>query len=440
MTQELRRENGNHLWLKEHFEAHSPIRTAAEFAEIAADRQQEVARLPEEALALRQEVRNAYRIADEDVWVAFGEQPCGLNEPPLILGKRLLASYMARNYGWKPLEYFASSDVVGSEAGMYKLEVPYPFVPEGIKTINLVSGNTHNQTPASRVSTSEVNFPALTANILMVYKKHSPNISDLIGQMYLEYVQQEQPLSKAQNQLLTNLEHRLGLRTGKPVEDLDFDSKIAQLGALDLMLGIWGRVVEVAHRYENTTTRVPELQEAPFYAYPATEVSRPRIWFEDESLKRYVATHPFDKTQVVGRFTYDDIIEGKVGVTFRAIPRIILVATIFDAHITGGGAKYNEVARPTYEKLFGVRYLPLAWMDLTNGSGQEEGVFQYESLVLQRGKKGPGYQQAQEVVRQGKAGALDLAASLTGNEREIISDLLSQPNLEMSQRVDLGGK
>lgn len=429
-------ENGNHIWLKEHFEPQCPIRSTEEFAEKVSQRQKRVEKLPADVVGLRHEVRKTFGIDEEAVWTAYGEQPCGLNEPPLVLGKRVLGAYMSRNYGWKLLDYSASSDVVGSEAGMYRAELPYPYDKTGVHNLSVVSGAKFTETPALRVSTKEVDFKDIVARIIMVYGE-GPAVHDLIGQMYLEYVQKEQSLATAQNKLQGNLEQRLGLKSRKSAEDINFDSHLAQIGGLNLILSRWEEIVATSHKYANHTTRIPDSDEAPFYAYPQDVGIRPRIWFEDGSKTKYVATHPYDRGKVFGRFTDADIMEGRVGITFRAIPRVILMSSIFDAHITGGGAKYNGVAKGAYEELFQVPYFVIAHMDLAEENGEEKGIFQYKSHALRKGEKAPGYKRARDLVIQGKIAMLDLAASLIGNEREVINQVLKQDNLSMNQRIDL---
>ena len=430
-------DSGNHRWIEKHFETQSPIRNSYDLAEATYYRQQELReRLPKEAVHLREQVRGQYRVGENDVWLIFGEQAVGLNDPPLVLGKRLIATHMAQNHGWKPLEYFASHDVIGSEAGLYRAELPFPHQEQGVQVINLVSSRKLGQVPAARIPNHEVDLHTLADQLMTVYGKHSPGLDRLLGQMYMEFDHQSQSLAAAQNNLLRRLEFSLGLHSRRKAEDLDFDTNLAQQGGLDLIMEQWPRLTALAQKHSNSTTRVPNAQEAPFHAYPKEVPFRPRVWIEDETQRKYVATHPFDQSEIVGRFNHNDIMEGKVGITFRAIPRIILFAAIFDAHVTGGGAKYNEVAAPVFEEVLQAPYFPLVWMDLVGPDCLEKGVFQYRSAALRKGK-GRGFEKASRLVNQGKAGLFDLALSLESGERESVRDILHLPTLPMSTRVSL---
>lgn len=434
---------GTERWL-ESFEARSPIRNAAEFAEQAIKRQAEIEEnLTEGVLQIRHRVREFFGIGPKDMWVILGEQPCGLNEPLLVLAKRLLAAYMAKHHGWKAADYSAASDVVGSESGMYRVEVPYPYDESGIRSVNLVSRNKFNQSPASQIPASEVNLEEIARNLVTVYGQHSLGLHTILGQMFLAF-EGNKSLAQAQNELLGRLLDRLGLNLGKREVDIDFDSQIARMGGLELILNHWDEIIAATnnHSLGDEKTRIPDREEAPFFAYLDVNVKkgvpvRPRIWFADGTRKRYIATHPFNKEKVLRKFTYDDIMRGDVCITFRAIPRVMLFALVcFDAHITGGGAGYNKIVSLVFPEIFGASYFPLAWMDLKNASGEIAGVFQYDSPALRKGKKGCGYEKAENLVRQGKVGMLDLAVSLQGHEANVVNQVLSQPNLSMSQRID----
>lgn len=442
----------NEAWIQDRFVERSPIRNGDGFNAIAQERQQHIENLPPELQELRTAVRKEFNVADDGIWCYLGEQPCGLNEPPLVLGKRLLGKHMESTQGWTLLEYLAVSDVIGSETGMYRFDVPCQVNASGIETISLLPEKPFRQTPANLIASQRAEVDDTFRRLISIYREN-PQVYELMGKMYSEYQIKNNTYADAQNALFQYLQSKLGLRMRKRVNDIDIDSLIAQKGGLEYMITNWDEIVTRSAAHTNAGTRVPDMEEAPFFAYPSKKYNskddgdggeindkppvRPRIWFADDSRTRFVATHPFDKKETVGEFSLDDILRGKVGITFRAIPRAFLMNAIVDAHISGGGAQYNEVVKRTFEQMYNVPYLPIAFMDLVGQNGNRQSVFGYDSSVLQRNKKAQGYPTAFRLVEEGSVSMMDLMLSVPDGSWEKVQSVINDKSFDFSARVDL---
>lgn len=427
-------------WIENNFELRCPISTVEQYINLVGERMNEMPRLPEVALELRQNVRESFGIKPDTAWIVLGEQSVGLNEPPLVIGKRVLGAFLASK-GSSCLHYYAESDVVNSEPGLYRLELPDPTNQEGIRRIHWLSSDKFNQVPANRVSLDEINIERVIDELAKIYDRHSLRFRAFLGDL----VQETSPLfSPAQNyaEMMNHLQGRLlselGLLSRKKTSDVDFDSMLAKEGGLDLVLQLWPTIVDLSNKYKKLwdRVRIPEKNEAPFYVYLSGCPIRAKVFFDEEKDGYFIAVHPF-RREFLRSFNKDQIMDGEIPITFRAIPRVLLFSSIFDGHVTGGGAGYNKITREVFKEIFGIDYFPLTWMDLVDENNQLLGLFQYQSLALRR-KRREGYSIAEEMVRRGLVSALDLYLSLPPNAKEAVQQqVFENPNFNMATRVYL---
>lgn len=235
------------------------------------------------------------------------------------------------------------------------------------------------------------------------------------------------------NKLLNILLSKLGLHSLRIVTDITLDSLIAQLGGLDLILKYWPEIIKSSNSYNTENlARIPEINEAPFFTFLENQ---PRLVVKIIDDQNFNAYNPITK-ELVTTFSRDDVVNGRVPVCFRAIPRVLLYSLIFDAHITGGGARYNEVAERVFKDIFVVPYFPRAWMDLGD-QNRLRNLFQYQSAALRNKNKLPGFNSALSAVEQGSVSALDLFLSFPKNAHELVRQQVFKnlENFTMATRI-----
>lgn len=428
-------------WLNREFDTRSPIVSPGDFNNIARYRQSQLeTNLPDGWKELRYRIRNWLGLTDTDVAVIFGEQSVGLNEPVLILGKRLLAKVMETQYAWTPIQYFAGSDVIGSEPGLHTVTVPNPFSNSGTEKTSVISSNKFKETPTFGVPAKAINLKNLRSLLSKVYG-NNPSVNFLLNQYELS--RKYNTLAGVQNELLTYFLNQLFLDSKHSYDDIDFDTNLAQSGGLELILAVWQRILELSKKHKlaldnDRLARIPDEHEMPFFTFKSGHNSeRHRVFSPDVDRESFYATPINKPDHHLYDFSLDDILGGNIPITFRAIPRVILFASIFDAHITAGGSKYNKIVEKVYPDLFGFEYYPIAHMDLVNFAGQQEAVFQYKSAG-NRKNTAPHLDKSTEAVKQGHVSSLDMFLSVKPKEAEdIIYQTVSDPNFQMNSRVDL---
>lgn len=430
---DIEKRQGMSGWVESGFDRLSPYRTLGEFDQAIRARAELVNNLPTELLAVRDSMRESLKIAEGQTAICFGEQAAGLQEPVLVLGKRLLANAMRIQFGHTPVEYFADSDVIGSEPGLHSVTLPNPMEKSGIEHIPLIAAGRNDQTPASLAPNSEFNLPHLASTLAKIYSQANPRVNELIG-LYYGKLGQEPTVAQLQDAVLKYTESQLGISVRKSLKDIEFDTAIARNGGLDALLKYWPAIVASAKQYPLKGVRVPEAAEAPFYAYLKGIPVRPNVLFGEEP-GSFVAVDPRQPEKVLGRFTMQDIQDGRVGITFRAIPRAILLGIMFDGHISGGGAQYNKIVERVFQDVFGIPYYPIAHMDVGEPM---QAVFQYNSQATRK-LKAPHRDAALNAVQEGTVSAVDMFVSLhdVRGANEAIARAIADPTFTMASRIDL---
>lgn len=422
-------------WLTRNFIPECPIRTPGEFIVSIDTRMKEIGNLEADALALRNAVRERLGVSDNNPLVFYGEQPVGLNEPAgPIVGKRLLAHVTATIMGTEAmlLDMRAISDVINSEPGLYRLTVPDPREERGITNIHWVRARKFYQIPAANAMISRNAIDNVVLQLQQIYDSETlrffdnENLSEIVKGDEINY-------AEFMNTLLNILLSNLGLQSPSIVTDITLDSVIAQSGGLDLILNHWPEIIDLSNSYNTENlARIPETNEAPFFTFLENQ---PRLVVKIIDDQNFNAYNPRTK-ELVTAFSRDDVVNGRVPVCFRAIPRILLYAIISDAHITGGGARYNEFTEKVFEDIFRVPYFPLAWMDLGDKMGLRN-LFQYQSAALRNKNELPGFNRALSAVERGEISALDLFLSLPENARELVQQQVFEnlENFTMATRI-----
>lgn len=389
----------------------------------------------------RSETRRALRLSEDDIVVIFGEQTYGLNEPPKVLGKRLIAKDLQNRHGVKPIELFASYDMVGTEGGIYRMQLPCPNAPEGHRSINVLAGwskRKHAATAGFRSPTRD-ELQRLFATMDSFYgSKRAIGLKDYLDYHYsrgLNY-------ADANIDILRSFESQIGLQIENYVREEMLDTKVAQNGGMQVMLHIWPRLSEEANNHNNhNEVRVPNGNEVPFQLY---HTENPNC------MGRMISSFMQEEGQVANmdtpvharcmeckheEFTTPrDVTTERRQLTWKAIPRVVLYSTLLaDGHITGGGSVYNQAARGGLEEL-GIPYFPITWMDKHEASGNKRGIFKYESSAIPAGR-GVHELEARTFVLEGRAAMTDLVLSVGVEQlRESIEQTLGE-KLTTSSRV-----
>src|SRR3989304_9269308 len=356
--------------------------------------------------------RKSLHIKPEDTVVILGEQTYGLNEKAKVIGKRLLAT-SASAHGLQPLEMFASYDVVGSEGGIYRMQVPSPHSKDGFASVNILSGwrNGKNRATSGFRSPSSEELQSSFETVKGLYG--APKSEKLLEYMLKRY-KQSKNYAEANMQILRDFENQIGLEIKRNVTENTLDTQIAINGGMEVMLHLWPKIISIASSYSVDGVRVPGVQETPFYLYHNGDcmgrmesrfLPNEKIGMETPIMSRCMHCG-HEETSTAG-----DIIEKEGKSTWRAIPRVIAYSTlgIADGHITGGGSVYNEVAE-TVSNSIGIPYFPIIHMSKSIGNGGREGIFDYQSSAI--GNKGQSVEKATNFVIEGNASMVDLILSI----------------------------
>lgn len=381
--------------------------------------------------------------------IFFGRQPVGLNEPAGIIAGRILlaratAAFLKRGHPLdgvkkgekvKPRVFCAEAgyDVVNSEAGFFRIMIPDPNGKEGVRYVHWLGNvdEVYYQIPARHVNVDKDMICDVTNKLDNVYDPELGEYLMFKGNLWRILVQNGDNVTDYadfMNRIQDILLSRLGLNSPKRILGARFDSFIALKGGLHLILSCWPKIINLCQKHDIPgVARIPKKEEAPFYIYLQNQ---PRLEVQMDKLGSFVALNPITK-QIVGSFSMEDllkdVVEGRVLLTFRAVPRIILYSGIFDAQVTGGGAMYNLITRNVFQELFQIPYFPLAWMDLIDERGNRKGLFQYNSAALTPNKANlRGFREASRAIEEGAVSALDLLLSLPPDADKLVTQQVFQ--------------
>ncbi len=436
----------------------SLVRNPEEFLSLLYRRRQELSLLPPYLMEIREKARRELLgISPDELAIVYGEQPTGLNEPVLVIGKRVAAeATRRRDPNIRLVEYYASGDTANSQEGFYKLVLPDPSNERGVWEHNIIPIRHFNQVAAFQISVDHLieGFDKLGPLLIERYGSDNRRVFELIGRMavmrYKRDKGQIQSYDQAQIALLRDIEGILGIRSRRWIRDIEFDTALAALELADgetvlsILMSQWRNFLEIARKHqipEDTRTRIPNPNEMPFWVY-LTYDGRPiraQVFFDDDRMK-FIATHPQQRDLILEEFDMDSLIErikkGTLFLTFRVLPRAFLLSLIFDGHITGGGARYNEILQKVFPELTNCSHYPIAFMDLVDEEGRPRGVIQYRSSALNK-KKNPYLVAAEKQVSRGMVSMVDLFLSLPDNARDRIEEAINSPSFNMSTRIYL---
>ncbi len=383
--------------------------------------------LPPKIIELIKRTRNKTRqtlgINPENFVVILGEQTYGLNECPKVIGKRIFAKGLEK-HGIQPIELFAVYDIASSEGAIYRMQIPHPNSPDGFISLNILKGWEQKKNVATvgfRPPTLEELSKALSTITSLYGKPKSDNLKEYLGKFYLT----QSNYANANIEILREFLRQIGLQIATWASDGVLDTLIAKNGGMEVMLYLWPKLIEEAKKHFVDGVRIPEIQEAPFFLYHLEGCyGRMLTKFTnfDSNKELQIDSQVFSKCLHCGfseTTTPQEIIESGRIITWRAIPRVIAYSTlgIADGHITGGGSRYNKVAKPTIERL-GLPYFPITNMNLDGG------IFVYESSACKKG--GKYKEKSDQLVKEGKVAMADLILSIGVRQlREVVEETLN---------------
>jgi hypothetical protein len=361
-------------------------------------------------------VRDILKVKPNDVVVVLGEQTYGFNEPPKVIGKRILAKDMEINHGVTAIELFASYDVVSSEGGIYRMQIPHANAKEGVVSVNMLPGWKHKK----HVSTVGFQTPTpeeMTAAMDTLSGIYGPTKSENLRAFYEKHNSSNHNYAEANAVILRDFEQQIGLQIQRYVYENTLDTHIAANGGMEVMLYLWPRLLKEAQQFQTSEVRVPDINETPFFIYHTDNNcgGRMKSFFIDTetelNLESQIASRCMqcghDETSSPG-----NLLETGRQLTWRAIPRVIAYSTlgVADGHITGGGSVYNGIAQQASDNI-GLDYFPIVHMSKVDEHGEKTGIFNYPSAALSKAK-GPNLKQAETFVKEGRAAMTDLIMSV----------------------------
>jgi hypothetical protein len=389
------------------------------------------------AFLCRRETRKMINIPPEALVIIFGEQAYGLNEPPKVIGKRVFACTLGDSV--VPLEMFATFDVVGSEAGIYRMQIPNPSNPEGYTSLTILKD--HKRRPnaptngfrAPTIEELEKVFATLAGSYGL------PKSETLKEIFRSSYEQRNNPnYALANVDLLRRFEKAIGLQIENYLTEDTLDTILAQNGGMELMFFLWPTLVIEANKHPFEGVRTPAMEETPFQLYHQERpdcLGRMRAIFVTNPYENSVVHLDTPITATCMEcdesidLTAQQILEEKRKITWRAIPRVILYSTTcIDGHISGGGSIYNQQAKAATTGI-GLPYFPLTWMEKG-----PRGIFVYNSAAFGKAKdeNNPGY----TFVHEGKAAMVDLLLSAgTAQIKQSIAEAIQDPSFSTSTRI-----
>lgn len=394
-------------------------------------------RLIDLTIKARTAVSDALELKPDRLAVIFGEQTYGLNEPPKVLGKRLLAKALENGHGIQTVEMFASFDSVGSEPGIYRMQVPNPQNSDGFQSLSVLTGwkdRKHSPTASFRSPTEE-EIVVFEKTLCTLYGR--TKAGSLVRLMSDSFRLHGDNYANANIDILRRAETLIGLEIERFVTEDVLDTKIARNGGMEVILHLWRKLTVEGRKLPSPAVRVPSYEEAPFWLYHENEECQGRMQVEFHNLSENYSLNlesPLSATCLgcghKEHLTPGVVVEEGRTLTWMAIPRVFLYSTlgIADGHITGGGSVYNEIVN-TASRNMGITYFPLIWMARNNDNGERWGLFQYKSFSVTRKDKlhrMPGYPKAVRFVNEGRAAMADLFLSIgVGQLRNVVEDALA---------------
>lgn len=453
-------ESGFTRWL-EHFEkGPPPFPTVREYLE-AVNLRHEIAQknLPPQIMELRNLWRGLIGIKPEQLAIVFGEQSVGLNEPAVVLAKRLVAAAILKHNPKVQIVYFsAQSDVVGSEPGLRRGVLPNPHQPNGIETVNILSGKQYQDSPTSKVPTTELNLNNLLNTLYKIYGTKNPNLEMLKD--WFKKVKEFTSVAEFQDYLLENFVVQLiGIKPPKVI-DYQIETEVFINGGYELIMELWPRLLqllnEAQQKHNIRNLRVPNENEAPFYIifhYDPSSIEedssekpkivpRGKVLMQEIGGKRifHWCENPHTKSTTVSMTEeeiFDKIKRGKISISSGVGQRGgVTLPIIFDGHITGAGALYNKEIAIIFPEIFNTTpHYPITYMTPTNEFGQ--GIFQYNSYPLRR-MGAPYISEASDAVRTNAVSLYDLLLSIDPEAaRQLIEKEIESGNFSFNSRFNL---
>lgn len=437
-------------WLTRSFENNLPFRSMGEFKEAMFKRREKINRLSPNLKTLRDLIREEMlkRHPTESLVVIFGEQSVGLNAPSVVFGKRVVAGCLPE--GVLAFDYRAQTDVAGSEPGLHQVVLPNPFSPPGVESISLVPNEWH-QVPTCNISAVKMNLSrGLYPLLEKIYSSKNPRLPLLKQTIDNNLKQRNLSMAQLMDEIFKGFLTELGLSFPQ-ILDYEFDTFSFLNGGFELIMERWGEILELARQTQNQSERkycrVPSPNEAPFFVISLNKpYQRARILY-DATKKVFRGVSPYNENnetrELIPPFTiselYDVVNAGEVAVAWRAIPRAILLALIFDGHISGGGALYNKIVGPVFEEIFGIPYYPTTFLAPYILSSEETilGPLQYQSVACRK-TAAPYLREAQEAVRGNLVSLLDFYLSIKPQEAgKIVRNFIDQnkEKLDFNQRL-----
>ncbi len=461
MTSAESRKQGFEIWLERFAENPSPYPTVDEYLEAVTSRYKTTnENLPPGISELRNLWRGLIGINPGQIAIVLGEQSAGLNEPPLVLGKRLVATAISKeNPAIKIVDFRAQSDVVGSEPGLRRIVLPNPHQPDGIETVNILSGKQYQDSPTSRVPALELDLQRLSTTLAKIYGRRNPNLGML--EAWFDRVGEFKNVAEFQDYLLENLVGQLVEIIPRRFIDYQLETEIFIKGGYGLIMELWPILLELVNKAQDEhnirNLRVPNQDEAPFYIIfhddpssgeitPSKKpkmIPRGRVLMEERDGKRIFHWCESPHARIVSASMseediFDQIYRGLISVVFRTIPRAVILSLIFDGHITGGGALYNIEIAEIFPQIFnGIPHYPITYMTPRNKFN--EGIFRYNSYPLRK-TGAPHIHEALNAVIRNAVSLYDMILSIDPVEasqliREVIN--IKKGNFPFNLRLDL---
>lgn len=388
---------------------------------------------------VREKTRQGLGIDPNATVVILGEQTYGLNEKDKVLGKRLAAKALEKE-GVVGLELFASHDVAGSESGIYRMQIPQPN-KDGYVSLNVLPGwkNRKNTATVGFGVPSEGDLNQMFSTLNGTYGKAK---SDGYKAYVTNIFSNQGNYGYANAELLRQTQTNIGLDLPFSTHEGTLDKLVAKNGGMEVMLFIWPELVKESKGHQIDGVRNPEIEETPFQLYHHDDNCHGRMEskFIDMTRSIGIETPIESRCMECGHreiTTPGAILDSNRPITWRAIARVFAYSSlgIADAHITGGGSIYNEVARETSEAL-GYPYFPITHMSKTDMNGNKTGIFQYETSAVLKGSE-TGALAAREFVKTGRASVIDLVLSAGFTQlRDSIENALNS-NPSINSRVNI---
>lgn len=444
--QDTENPTGLERWVSgDRFQPISPISKLSNAVDIAHTRIEASTHLPLLWQRSREMLRNALGIHPQQIFSMFGEQATGLQETTIILAKRLLAAHALLELGVKVETYSLHADVTGSEAGMKAMTLPDPYTQSGTRQIGVFPGKGRENTALNTLPPSLIDIEALTKALAQTYGNNNPRLREIL-EIYRIALDTTSNIAQAQDTIRLAIERNLGIDFNQTT-DTELDRAfLFNAGGWELLDTYWQDILQLSRDAQGEIAlsgfRVPENDEAPFYAIRASDIkettssTRGRVIMLEDGT--YSIRHPHRRDIELDHFTREDIRDGKIQISLRAIPRAIMFALLTDILITGGGAQYNQVVAKVFKQLTGVDYPPIIHMDLADENGNSRSTINYNSVALRK-PNAPFLKAAESAVQRGLVSLIDFYLSIRDLDlaKSIIHGAVTSQNFSTATVLDL---